>query len=385
MNRTIFAATAAGALALPLSAQAEVELGAGVFMEGELHVSLGVLDDGEESDFTINNHQSELAVFGSHEIRPGLDGLFAIATNVGTTGEGGVDSFFGSRDSYVGLGGDWGMLRWGIIDTAFEDADDELEDDNPGNSAFAIDPRPDNISDWKAIMHGLPGTDGTDDFFDTRASDTIEYASPRAGGFNFRVGYHGDSREGTSNDADLEIGQDNNDVAGYSASVSFAGGNFGAFGAVEVQSFDGEDITFGPGTAVNVDSPTAFNLGLQWGNAAGWRVGGVFETIDVDDAAGDFERDGFYLMGARDFGANLAYAKVATADELDGFDDTGADFFAIGVQRDVSNQWQVYVEAAQVSNDDNATYSFDPGGTGATVSGAGEDNQGITLGTVYAF
>lgn len=395
MNKEKLIALAA-ALALPASAHAVTlyeDSQASVVLEGELHVSVGLIDIGDApapgaddgSDFTINNHFSELVLAGSHEISPGLDGIWELATNVATTGEGGTDVFLGSRDSYIGVQGGFGMLRVGILDTAFEDADDELEDDNPGNSAFAIDPRPDNISDWKAIMHSLPGDGGSDDFFDTRARDSIEYASPRAGGVNFRVAFHGDSREADANDAGLEIGKDDNDIAGYSASVSGAWGDFGAFGAVEVQNFDGGDRTFGPGTATGIDSPSAFNLGLQWGNAAGWRLGGVVETIDVDDAAGDFARDAFYLMGAKEYGANLAYAKVASADELDGFADTGADFVAVGFQRDVNSRTQIYIEAAQTSNEDNATYSFDSGGTGIGVAAPGEDVSGIVFGTIYAF
>lgn len=410
MKQKIITMAGALALALPMTALAEVSLykdeRTSLFIEGEIHGSLSTLDGAnvddsvvastDDSSFNIHNHFSEIAFGGSRALGGGWRGLFYISSNVALTGEGGVDGFFGSRDSYLGVRSDgFGTLRAGILDTAFEDADDELEDDNPGNSAFGVDPRPDNISDWKAIMHGLPEQEGTgggtDDVFDVRASDSIEYASPRfANGINFRLGFHGNSIEGESNDPDVSDAPDNNDVSGYSASLSWALGDFGVTYAYEQQNWDDTaGSAWGGVAAVSVDSPTAQNVIVQYGTAGGLRLAVVWETLDMDavDAGGNegFERDAVYAMVAQEFGRNLFYAKVTQADDLDIRDETGATHVGVGIQRELSDGFAVYVEAAQTSNDDNATYSFDGGGTGVGVNEVGDDVTGLSVGAVYEF
>lgn len=402
MNKKLLTVAMVGAssLVLPFAAQAGE-----VVIEGELHGTVGAIDDSDNTGFEVANHQSELAISGSQEITPEVNGIFALATGVSFDGEGGNDGFFGSRDTYIGLQSDqYGMLRAGIIDTAYEDADDEMEDFNDGGSAFAIDPRPDGISDWKAIMHSLPGGGvdggggGSDDVFDVRAANSVEYATPRIEGFRGRLSYVGSSIESSANDASLEgsvlkrdTGADDNGADGISTSLNYVFGDFGITYAYERQDYNGSnaDKTFAGNVIDTIGEPDAHNVILQYGNDAGLRLGAAWETIDMDavdmDGNSGYERDAWYLMAAQEFGDNLAYAKYAQADDLDAVSESGAIFFALGVQHAITDNFQMYLEYAQTSNDDNATYAFDSGGTGIGVAAAGEDVRGLNLGVIYAF
>lgn len=401
MNKKLLTVAMVGAsiLVLPFAAQAGE-----IVLEGELHGSVGAIDDGDTTSFEIGSHQSELAISGSTEITPEVNGIFALATGVALDGEGGSDGFFGSRDTYVGLQSDqYGMLRAGIIDTAYEDADDEMEDFNDGGSAFAIDPRPDGISDWKAIMHSLPGggedggPGGSDDVFDVRAANSLEYATPRIAGFLGRLSYVGSSIESEANGEQIAdglkrpTGVDDNGADGISTSLNYVFGDFGITYAYERQDYNGQNAgrIFAGNVIDTIGNPAAHNVILQYGNDAGLRLGASWETIDMDavdmDGNSGYERDAWYLMAAQEFGDNLAYAKYAQADDLDAVSESGAIFFALGVQHAITDNFQMYLEYAQTSNDDNATYAFDSGGTGIGVAAAGEDVRGLNLGVIYAF
>jgi len=443
MRRKILVSSIAAALAAPFAAYGDEDLSAedaknkfqiGAFevsVGGEANLSADLIDTGSDTDTAagefpdgtedatnigFRSNFSEVVVGASVQLAPELEAFLELNSEVALDGDAGGDFFFGSRDSFIGMRGpSWGQMRYGVIDTPYEDSDDELEDDNPGLSAMGVQPLPDGISDWKAIIHSLPGgpgDEGSDDVFDVRAINAFDYVTPRVHGVNVRgmVSANG-SKEDTINDAFqpdflFDNGVDNNDFWSWAVSVSFALGPVGIVYAHERQHWDEfegfrQSFTgapqFQPGGALEdgvlFDSPRAHTVYAVYGTEFGTKLRAAWERIDMDDELGIFERDHAVFASVEQQLGRLpqtphvlrrasVFVNWAYADDFDGVDESGATFLAGGIKYNFSEDAQVYLEGAWTDNDDNATYSFDQH---AGVSGPGEDVIGASLGVKYAF
>src|SRR5690554_3219782 len=94
----------ATALALAISAQAMAD----VTVYGRAHVSTDYLDDGKDySEVNFSSNSSRLGFKGEHEVNPKLKAFFQIEQTINfTTGSNG-DTDFATRDTFVGLSGDF--------------------------------------------------------------------------------------------------------------------------------------------------------------------------------------------------------------------------------------------------------------------------------------
>ncbi len=365
-----------------------------IALGGEANLSLDVIDTGDDSiNAAIFNNFSEVVIGVSTEIAPNVELFAEFNTHVALDGDEGGDGFFGQRDSFVGITGPRGTVTVGVFDTPYEDSDDELEDDNDGRSALEVQPLSDGISDWKAIMHALPGAGGSDDVFDVRAINAVEYASPRVNGFNFRtlISTNG-SVESTVNDAEqdgalFENGLDNNDFWLLSASASYAAGPIGFVVAYERQNYDDQTFgrSFSTGPTATFGSPEALTVYAVYGAQTGTNFRLAWEYIDMDDSLGLYERPSAVFASVEQIlgdGDTAVFTNVAWADSLEGIEDSGATFVAAGIRNDVTDFIQIYAEAAATLNEDYGSYSFD---RHAGVSAVGEDVIGASVGFKLGF
>src|SRR5690554_196374 len=110
----------ASALALAISSQAMAE----VTIYGRAHVSVDYLDDGAKySKTNLSSNSSRLGFKGSHDISPDLKAFFQIEQQINfATGNSKGGNEFATRDTFVGLGGNFGALQVGRFDSPFKTA-----------------------------------------------------------------------------------------------------------------------------------------------------------------------------------------------------------------------------------------------------------------------
>src|SRR5690606_26304782 len=86
----------------------------GISFYGRAHVTVDVLDDGEDDGANVSSNSSRLGIRGSTEIAEGLKGILQIEQEVRYDNGSGN---FATRDTFVGLEGGFGGVRLGFIDT----------------------------------------------------------------------------------------------------------------------------------------------------------------------------------------------------------------------------------------------------------------------------
>jgi predicted porin len=126
-------------------------------------------------------------------------------------------------------------------------------------------------------------------------------------------------------------------------------------------------------------------------------IGAVYENLDAEFSFGglsaDQERDAWYLTGKYTMGNIVLKAAYGTADEFDGSvfagtSNTGADFWTVGADYNLSKRTTVYALYATVDNDSagaggalGGTYRLVPY-AGAT---AGSDPSAFSVGIKHTF
>src|SRR5690606_22510549 len=192
--------------ALPSVSFAEITL------YGRANVSLDLLDDGAEySEVNVSSNSSRIGFKGSEEF-DNVTAIFQIEQEIDFRDSG---TTWASRDTFVGLKMDLGMIRIGKFDTPFKVAR------NPANL----------FNDQVGDMRNL--TRVGDARFDERTPNTVHYQTPMYKGVQLNVAYS--LHEGT------HAGDDTEDKA-ISISTTYQQGALDIAGAYE--SF-GEDSSRG--------------------------------------------------------------------------------------------------------------------------------------------
>src|SRR5690606_27551832 len=150
MKKKLIAMVVSAAAAIPAVATADVTV------YGRAHISADLLDDGKDySELNISSNSSRLGFKGNHEINPDLKAFFQIEQEVlfGSAG----NSRLNTRDTFVGLSGDFGAVQAGRFDSPFKVAR------GPAN-LFG-----DQVGDMKNLARVGNGK------FDERYDNTLQY------------------------------------------------------------------------------------------------------------------------------------------------------------------------------------------------------------------
>ena len=131
MNKNVIALAVAGALALPTAASAAQVYGDKLEVYGKIHVSLDYLDSGVSSSvandsggkltdgsFSIASNSSRVGFKGKYQINDQFTALYQVEQEVNVDGSG--NDNWTTRNSFVGLGGDFGKVLVGYHDTPFK-------------------------------------------------------------------------------------------------------------------------------------------------------------------------------------------------------------------------------------------------------------------------
>jgi|SRR5690625_2987950 len=323
--------------ALPVTAMAEYEIS----LYGRANVSIDYLDDG--ADYSKANLSSNSSRLGFRAERD-FDGIVAIMQIEQEIDYSDSGSNWASRDTYVGLRGDFGLVRAGKFDTPFKRAR------GPAN-LFG-----DQLGDMRNLTRAYDGR------FDERMPNTLHYQTPSMNGFQLNLAWS--LHEGSDADSD---GSDD----AYSTSLTWQNGDFDV--ALAYETFD-SNRSRGGRDAVRLAA--AYTLGRT-------TLAGFYQTIDHDNA--QFDSD-VYGVGASYKLTDKTQLKGHYLVRSSDVDDADSDLVAIGVEHRLGSQLRVYVNYAFVGNDANA--NLNPWSQARTTSTPGaydETASGLSLGLRFDF
>ncbi len=347
MKKKLIAIAVGSALSIPAVALADVSV------YGRAHVSVDYLDDGADySETNLSSNSSRLGFKGNHEINPDLKAFFQIEQQINfTTGASSGGTDFATRDTFVGLGGNFGAVQIGRFDSPFKVA----------RGPFNL------FGDQVGDMNNLARV--TNGRLDERYDNTIQYTTPDFSGFNVKVAYSmykGQSLNITDSDSN------NEDSDAFSTSLNYIGGPLEAslaYEKVEEDTLRGE--------ADSIRAAAAYKL------TDTFKLVGFYQTTDytgysdTTSAARDSGTFNVYGLGGELAIAKNTALKATWMTHDSDADNANADMLVVGVEHKLDKAVRVYANYAVVDNDDNVAYSPWMQSRTATPSNQSIDENGV--------
>ena len=178
MHKKLIAVAVAAALVAPLASQAEMKI------YGRAHVSVDQLDDGTESGTNVSSNSSRIGFKADKELENGMTALFQAEQEIRYDNGSGAD--WASRDSFVGLKGDFGMVRLGYFDTPLK----------------IVRGRADLFGDQIGDARNMTRLREFGADFDTRFRNGIHYRTPSMNGLTGDLHYSTNNNSNTNPPAD---------------------------------------------------------------------------------------------------------------------------------------------------------------------------------------
>lgn len=340
-RRHILAASVAAALALPAAAVADTTF------YGQIDMSVDSIDDGNERESYLSSNSSRLGVKGSEDLGGGLAVLFQLEGSIGWDGgsttnqnSGGAnqDRFGPTRDSFVGLRGDFGTFRAGYL---------------PGVNQWVYD------ANLFANSIGDPSTMTAFGFGGGRWSNAVQYISPDINGLDVAFTHAFDEDADVSADRWIARGTYNNGPL-----------------------FVGLTYLNQKRDSASDDKTTIALTGAY--DFDGFKLVGSFSK---DDNIGDGtqDRDIWSIGGSVAAGGGNARLQYTGADDLSGTSNTGGDMWAIGYDYPLSKRTTVYANYAKVDNGGAAAFRAASRWGHGESPGVDGDNSALSLGIVHKF
>lgn len=360
MKKKLIAIVVGAAAAMPVMAMADVSV------YGRAHVSVDFLDDGADySETNLSSNSSRLGFKGEHQINPNLKAFFQLEQEVYFGREGG--SNFNTRDTFVGLGGNFGDVRLGRFDSPFKAAR------GPANL----------FGDQVGDMRNLTRVGNAR--FDERYDNTVSYTTPSMGGLTGTVAYS--MHQGT-------VAADDHESDSISAALFYAGGPFEAAIAYEKAEEETRTTTVAlpvPGTILPVGARDGFRVAAAYKVIDPLKIVGFYQTVEHDSsnltqAQNDQLTADTYGLGAEfKVASNTALKAMWMTRDVDA-DNRDSDMWVIGVEHKLDKAVRIYANYAVVDNDDSIALTPWGQARTATPSGAaGEKASGLSAGLRYDF
>jgi predicted porin len=347
MQKKLIALAVAGVLAAPLAAQAGVE----VYGQARMSVDYSNNDDVDPRDksaVSVSSNKSRIGFKGSEDFGNGLKGLWQIEQGVkfdsGTWGN-------EARDTFLGLGGNFGTVLAGKLSTPYRTATERLD-------VFK-----DTKADYNAIVGSAgsaysagssPILTGDTNVGNLRANNALAYVTPSMSGFQGTLAYvtnYNDLLGGSGDNLPRTKDQGKQDA--YSLSGTYDNGPLYLAAAYESLS----KANLGGGTGA--PDAKSWKIGGGWNFGQGTTIGALFENMDLGGNMKD--RNAWYLSGMHKMDAFNVKAAYGSADKWSGtgYNDTGAQQFSIGAGYDLSKTTEAYALYTQVSNDKFGAYGLE--------------------------
>lgn len=335
MNKKLVALAVAGALALPVAAQAQT---ANVTLYGRANMDVEMVNGRQASGsnpnvFRVSSNSSNFGIRGTESLGGGLSAIFQIESGVPWDTGGGT---LATRDSFLGLQGPWGRVRLGNYHLPYDQVHDifgslpTLETGILATSAI-----------WaQGTESKATGT------FDVRVANSIRYDTPLMSGLTAAASYS--SQENAIHGAVI------------SANVIYRNGPIeAAFGWQQNESFRIAGLDDNAYSAA-----AAYDFGFI-------RIGGVYERLKYETLTGDLKRNFWAGSLTAPVGVGTVYAMYGRANDGSGSaadgtrvgglakgSDTGSAQYEISYTYPLSKRTNVYAGYVKIDNDSNASYNF---------------------------
>jgi predicted porin len=395
MQKKLLSLAVAGALAAPAAALAQVEV------YGTIHMSFNYMNYGDStsgipsvSKFDIASHASNVGVRARENLGGGLSAWAQVETNAAL--ERSLDrahvSGFASRNSAVGLQGNWGNVFVGQWTTPWADLDalwgiGTVATYGPITSIIGrrettgSAPNPNCTNDFAGaattpaipanaaggagagglttICQSVEGAGGVGHPFWRRISNSIHYQSPVFGGAQVKVAYQTNQDKAVATATSVAA-----DPSLWSASVTWSG--------------MGGRLRIGAAYDAHEEFTTVGETDTGWRVTGGWNfgfadVGLAYEQMTYKIATGDVDATQYGIQIAIPVGQGAIRAAYSQADDLEfptGATDTGAKQYNIGYDYRFSKRTTVGVGYAKIDNDSLAAFTW---------SGLSSANQGNSV------
>ncbi|MCO8103702.1 porin [Acinetobacter indicus] len=346
MKKTLCALAVGATLFTPALAMA-----ADVKVYGRAHVSLDYLDDGADyNEVGLSSNSSRLGFKAEQKLENGMTVFGQIEQEINfASGSANDDLEFATRDTFVGLKGDFGQARVGRFDSPFKVARGPV-------NFFG-----DQLGDIRNV------TREGNLRFDERNANTIEYKSPKfGGGFNVigALSLHED------NSVDNEANKDK----AYDLALTYKEGPVDFAAAYEHYEED-----------ANRGERDGFRVAAAYKITPELNFGGLYQYLTHDNDADNPDAQVFGVAADYKFAPKTYLRGQVFHRDVDA-DDANATLLTVGLEHRLDKAVRVYGNLATVLNDENSNLTPWAQGRSNSVGGVdGEDAFGLSLGFRYDF
>jgi predicted porin len=390
MQKKLLAIAVAGALAPAAAmAQSTVEIYGRANMGLDSWESKGAVDPATDmkSRVRVFDFGSRLGFRVNESLGGGMRAFVVIETGVnidsgsgnGQSGSANASTgFWASRDSYAGLGGSWGDVRFGRQSPFYGNGIIMQGGSNYINQAM------DSAFSFSGALASPSG----------RESNVVSYNSPTFGGFNFSLSYGPGASEGNAYTG--QGGQGKEQV--YAATARYTGG------AIRAQADYGTRRDVGN---LNGQDRNAWKVGAGWAYAPGSQISAIFGNIENKNLAAGITVGGITIADTGSspnaniwivnwehmFGQFQVLAQYAKFDKIGDLTNdpgaTDAQGFTLAGKYFLSKRTGVYVSYNKIDNKDNAFYDISNGGSSSrastTLGNRGADPTIMAVGVMHNF
>ena len=339
MKKSLIALAIASAVSAPAFAATS-----NVDVYGVLNMSVDFIDTdvpAAAKSTSVTSTASRIGFKGAEDLGGGMAAIWQIESGFNADEQSGT---LASRNTYVGLKGDFGTVLMGNHDTPMK------------LLGRSVDNFADTMADSRNILGAVnittAGVTTSTNLFDLRTKNTVAYISPNWSGFSLAAAWVADWSTGLTPGTAVSS-LDNNSADAYSITATYNNGPLMLGGGYEAHN-----------SILTVKSNVDMWRIVAGFDIAGFKLAGEYEQIGGDVAA--YKHDAYgvfatYNMGAWAFKANYldAMHSDATPNNDAGYQTT------IGADYSLSKRTVVYGLYALTKNDTNAAYGL---GTGVGAS-----------------
>lgn len=309
---------------------------------GRVHLSVDQLDNGNDSGLNIASNSSRFGIRGSHQVQDNLVVLLQVESLI-RLDEGSGD--WASRNSFLGLQGNFGLVRAGFFDTPLK------------NVRSRTDLFGDQVGDARNIVRG----GGVD--LDRRFRNGLHYQTPNLQNISLDLHYSSNDRTGSTTD--------NKDDA-LSGSVTFDNKELMLMLAYERRNrLDNTTLS-------GMRAGASYRLNDQWRLTAFWQYSENFTGGDrtAYGVGAVYQINELYRVKGQLYHAGSADTN-----------DTGATMLSLGIDRHFGRNLTLYGAAAMTNNQHNANFNVSAGGGHgkSLIIEPGQDPLALSIGVIYNF
>lgn len=302
----------------------------------------------------VSTNATRLGLKGTEDLGEGLKAIWQMEIQADLNGNGANGFGNGTRNSNVGLQGDFGTAFLGIWDTPYKVSRNKIELFDNTTFASAIN------------VMGRTGNAGAN--FNNRLKNSFQYWTPNLSGFQAKLAY------GTDNAKTATVNQ-----SVVSLNATYENDMF--YAAYGYESF--KDLTLATNAATAGNKSDGNRLVGAYKFDQGF-VGLTYEklsgtTVGVTASRTAWELAGKYTVGSNNFG--LSYVN---AGNLGATAASGAKQLSLRYGYNFSKRTELFAMYTDLKNDTAANYNLS-GGTIVTGSAAGAKLSGFGAGLVHTF